>query len=173
MNPFSIASVGMGASVGSDILGTVGSLMSGFGQSAQAKYQAGIARMNAQVERQNAQWALDAGESQALQSGRKTAQIVGAQRSQQAANNLDVNFGSPSQVRTSQTLVGQEEQSNIRLGAARTAYGREIAALGDEASAKMYDRAAKTSKIAGFINAGSSILGSVGSVSSKWLQASQ
>lgn len=173
MNPLTIANMGMGATVGGGMLGIAGSLMSGYGQSAQLKYQAGIARMNAAVQRQNAQWALDAGESQALQSGRKTAQIVGQQRTQQAANNLNTNFGTTPMVRTSQEMVGQEEQGNIRLNAARRAYGHEIQAISDETSAKMYDKGAKNAVTSGWINAASSFLGTASSVSSKWIQANQ
>jgi hypothetical protein len=61
----------------------------------------------------------------------------------------------------------------IRANAAKKAYGFEVGAAEDVAQAGAYTVAGETSVTAGDIGAVSSVLGAAGSVSSKWLQASQ
>jgi hypothetical protein len=168
-----IGMLGMGSSLMGGLTGALGSIMGGSSQSAMYKYQAGIATMNAKVAKQNAEYAIQSGESQSFQSGQKTRFQIGQQKTAQGASNLDVNSGSPSQVRDSQQAVGMVDQSTIRTNAGRKAYGFEVESAQDTAQAGADLAAAKNATTAGDIGAFSSIIGSAGSVSSKWLQGNQ
>ena len=171
--PAAVGGAGMGMTAAGGILGAVGSLFGGQAKSKSLKYQAGVAQMNALVAKQNAEWAIRSGESEALKSGRTTGQMIGQQKVAQAAGNLDVSRGSPAAVRESQHEIGLIDQDTIRTNAGRRAYGFEVEAANQEAQAKVSMAAAKTAKTASFIDAGSSLLSSGSSVASKWLQASQ
>jgi hypothetical protein len=66
--PFSAVAIGgMAASAAGGILGAGGSMYSGEAQAAQATYQAGVARVNARIAQQDADYARAAGEEEAQQ----------------------------------------------------------------------------------------------------------
>lgn len=173
MDPLTLGTIGMAASAGSGAVGVAGALYGGAAKAAQYKYQAGVAKVNAQIARQNAEYALHAGEVQASQSGRKTAQLMGRQIVGKAAGNIDVASGNVQQVVDSQHQVGMEDQGIIRENAGRRAYGQLTEAAVQDANAKMYGKAAGMAKTASYIDAASSFMSSASSVSSKWLQGSQ
>jgi hypothetical protein len=76
-------------------------------------------------------------------------------------------------VLSSETAITQQNEAITRANAAKRAYGFNVAAAEDTAQAGAYKVAASTSEEAGELGAVSSIIGGAGSVSSKWLQASQ
>src|SRR5229473_3599962 len=171
-DPASIAMIGMGTSAAGGIVGAIGSAFSGESNARMYEYQANVARMNQQIQKQNADYARSAGEVEAQQSGMKTRFMVGSQKAGQGASGLDVNRGSAVDVRTSQLQVGAEDQAIIRSNAARRAYGYEVEAAQSGAEVGIKGMAASGSRTAGWIGAAGSILGGASSVSSKWLQYS-
>lgn len=168
--PAAIAGVGLVASAGGAITSAIGSVFQGQAQAAQYNYQAGVARVNQTLAQQDANYALAAGEVEAQQQGMKTRAEVGLTRAVQGASNVDVNTGSSSQVVKSEIEIGQENEALVRADAAKRAFGYNVEAAKQGAQAGVYTSAAKTSIEAGQLGAVSSILGGVGSVSSKWLQ---
>lgn len=155
--------LGAGIAAGSAILG-------GYNQANLYNYQAGVAKLNSQVNLQNAAFEQTQGGVKALQSGERTAYRVGEIQAGQGASNLDVNRGSAPGIVASQRFIGQQDQNIIRTNAARNAYGYEVKSAEDEAQASAYESAASTSKGAGFIKAATSLLGGATSVADKWLQ---
>lgn len=151
----------------------MGSLFGGNAQAQMYQYQAGIAQMNSQIAKQNADYAIAAGEVSAQQSGMKTAQQIGQTVAQQGAGGLAVGSGSNARVVESEREVGQEDQALVRANAAKTAYGYEVTAAQDTAQGQLFQSAASNAKTAGDISALGSLISGAGSVSSKWLQASQ
>lgn len=170
MNPSSLGAAGLGASGGGSILSAFGSIASGSANQDMYDYQASIARLNQQIDLQNAEYSHQVGEQQAAQYGLKAAQQMGGIKVAQAASNLDVNSGSAVQVRASQSKLNQLDTDVIRSNAAKTAYNYEVKATMDSAQANLYDMAGSNAFSAGLIGAGSSILGGIGSVSGQWLQ---
>lgn len=168
-----VGGMGLASTIGGGLLGMAGGIMGGSAQASQMKYQSAVAKINANIARQNAEWTIRSGETEAKQTGQKSQFVIGQQRAQQGASGIDVNRGPAVQVRDSQHDVGLEDQTTIRTNAGRKAYGFEVEAATQDANAKNYSTAASTAKTSGFINAGSSFLGSVGSVSSKWMQGNQ
>lgn len=165
------------ASMGSNILGggikAFGALFGGDAKSDQYKYQAAVARANAEIERRNSEYALFTGGQEARRQGMKDRFKIGQTTVLQAGRGIDINSGSAASVRDSQRQLSYEDQNTIRDTAARKAYGHRVSASMKEAEAQMADKAASKSKMASYIEAAGSILGSATSVASKWTEASQ
>lgn len=166
-----LANIGTGASIGGGLLQVFGNLFEGESSSNKFKYQAGMSRMNAMINRQNADMERTIGEREAARSGMKTAFTTSNIRTGQAAQGGLVDSGSNADVVQGQHDVGLLDQETIRNSAARRAYGFDVKAVEDETSAGMYDKASRNAKTGSYIKAASSILGTAGSVSNKWLDA--
>jgi hypothetical protein len=161
-----ITAIGVAVSAG-------GAIFKGMSQASMYGYQANIARMNADIARQNAVYESNLGEVQAQQQGMKTRAVIGQTKATQGASGLDLNSGSAVEVRASEAELGAEDQATIRSNAARRAYGFQVEAAQDTAQASLLDKASSNAEIGGFIDAGTSILGGGGSLSSRWLKANQ
>lgn len=163
-----MAVIGGGAAAGGAITGAIGSEAKGQSEAQMYNYQAGVAKVNAQIAKQDANYALEVGGVQGQQAGMRERATIGATRAGFGASN--VSGGSKNAVIASEIEVGQQNQGIIAANAAKRAYGYEVGAAGDTATAGALGFAAGNAKTAGNIGAVSSILGGVSSVSSKWLQ---
>lgn len=176
MDPFSataLGGLGMAASAGGGVLSAFGSLMSGDANASAYRYKSGLALMNQRINKQNASWASEAGETNAMESGLKSRQDIAGTKVHQAGSGFDVNSGTASEVRDTQGKTAEFDENMIRYDASKTAYGYEAKASADEAESHMMNAAADNASKAGKIGAFTSILGGASSVSSKWLQGSQ
>jgi hypothetical protein len=168
MAPLAIAATA--ASAGMQAIGAAeqGAAMGNYYQ-----YQSGIAAMNQKIAQESGEYELRVGESQAEQSGMKTAQTLGRIRAAEGAGNIDINRGTPAAVQSSEHELGLLDQGTIRAAAERRAYGYKVAAVGDEAQSNLDLLAAGQSRTAGNIGAMGSIIGGAEGVSSKWMWAAQ
>lgn len=164
--------VGLGATVAGGLLGAFGANKQGESQQQMYNYKAQVSKINADINRQNAAWALDKGEKEATQYGMKAAQQRGQIRAAQGASGLDVNSGSAKDVQVSQEKIKDIDMSTIRSNAAKIAYDYETKAVMDENQAGLDKMGGEYAKEAGEIKAAQSILGTVSTVSSKWQQGS-
>lgn len=173
-DPFSLtlAAVGAAASAGGAITSAIGSKYSGEAKGRMYEYQAGIAKINEQIEKQNADYARKSGEVVASEVGAKAKQTMGLIKAGQGASGIDVNSGSAVQVRDSQQKKNEFDQTIVRSNAARQAYGFETGALTQQANAGLAGMGAEASRTAGDLGATASIIGGVGSVASKWAMSS-
>ena len=172
-SPTAVGGIGLGASVAGSVIGAYGAEEQGQAQSGMFGYQAQVAKINSQIDLQNADYARMAGEQRAVTEGRKGAQVLGAIRANQGASNLDVNRGSDAQVQASQKSTTNLDLTQIRSNAAKTAYDFDVKSVEDTNQATLYSTASTNAKTAGDIGALSSIVGGAGSVSAKWLQGQQ
>ena len=172
-DPISLGTIGMAASGASGAAGIFSSLFGGSAKSDAYKYQSSMAWQNAAIAKQNQKYALDIGEQQAEKAGIAGAAQAGQIKAAQGASGVDVNSGSAKQVQDSQHLVSQMDLNTIREKAAKTAYDFSVQATNYENQARGYDKAASNAKTEGILGAVSSFIGTVGSVSSKWLQGQQ
>lgn len=173
MDPFTLGTVGIAAGAASGGLGAISSLMSGDANASAYKYKSGLALMNQRINKQNASWAIEAGDTNAMLTGLKSRQTIGSTKVHQSGSGFDVNSGSSADVRETQGETAAFDQETIRYDAKKTAYGYEAKAASDEAESHMMDAAASNAKTAGVIGAASSILGAASSVSGKWMQGEQ
>jgi len=165
-----VGGLGLGASLAGGLLSAFGANAAGQRQQDMYNYQAQVARINADIDRQNSSYALNKGEIEASQYGMKAAQQRGQIKVAQAASGLDVNSGSNADVQRSQGQLTRMDLTQIRSNAAKVAYDYRVKATMDENQASLDVMAGENAAKAGQINAMSSILGTVGSVSSKWMQ---
>ncbi len=175
-DPFTIGTMAVVGAAASAVGGGVtayGQAQSGAAGSAMYKYKAGVAARNAVINRQNSDYALEVGETQSVRSGLTTGFNIGKQKVVQAANGFDVNSGSNAAVRDSTRDIGVTDQTTIRTNAGRKALGfrQRAADLDAEGGADIMagDNAIKAGEIA----ATGTLIGTAGSVASKWTQASQ
>lgn len=164
-------SVGIGATVLGGAVSAYGADKSGKAQQGMYDYQAGVAQINKQIADQNADYAIKTGETQAQAEGMKTRAIIGTTRAAQGAGGLDVNKGSAVRVRESEAEIGEQNQAVVRADAAKRAYGFRVEAMQDTAQSVLDTTAGVNARKAAKYNVASSILGTVSSVSSKWLTA--
>lgn len=168
-----VGALGIGTTLAGGVLGAQGAMQSAAATQQMYNYQAGVARINSQIDLQNADYARQQGEIQAQQYGQKAAQQLGAIRTVQAASGVDVNTGTAAQVQESQKKVAGVDIGMIRQNAAKTAYDYDVKSTMDLNQSTLDTMAGVNAIAAGKIQAETSILGAVSSVSSKWLQASQ
>lgn len=170
MNPQQVGATGLGATAGGGILSAFGSISSGIANKGMYDYQASVAKLNQQIDNQDAEFATQTGEQQSQISGMKTGQQIAQTKVAQASSGFDVNSGSNAQVRASEHTVGAIDSAIIRSNAAKTAFNYQTQGAIAGSQASLYTAAGNNAETAGVINAGSSILGATGSVSSQWLQ---
>ena len=151
----------------------IGDISGGESTKAMYDYQAGVANLNAQIARQNEEYAIQTGEHQAVQAGLQGAATSGQIKAAQGASGLDVNSGSAKDVQASQTLINRTNMANIRSNAAKTAYNYENEAVGFNAQAGLDTLAGQSAQTASYISAASSIIGGASSVASQWQKGSQ
>jgi hypothetical protein len=163
-DPKTMGSIGMGATAGGSILGAFGSIGSGMANKGMYDYQASLAKLNAQILRQDADFAMQTGEQENMKQGFRAGQEMGHIKTAQAASGFDVRTGSNLQVQQSKEMLERIDTSMIRSNAAKTAYNYDIQAWGQDNQANLYKAAGNNAMTAGIIGAGSSILGGVSSV---------
>jgi hypothetical protein len=168
-----LGAVGVGATLAGGITSAIGAEKTASATQQSYNYQAGVAKLNSQIDLQNADYARSQGETQAMQFGMKAGQQQAAIRNTQAASGLDVNSGSAVAVQSSQRTLTAIDTAQIRSNAAKTAYDYDVKSTADLNQSTLDIMGGQNAITAGNFQAASSILGSVGSVASKWTQGSQ
>ena len=165
-----LGAVGIGATLAGGITSAIGAESSAAATQQSYNYQAGVAQINSTIDLQNADYARSQGETQAMQYGLQAGQRQAQIRNTQAASGLDVNSGSAAAVQASQKTITGIDTAQIRSNAAKTAYDYDVKSTMDLNQSTLDVMAGDNAITAGNFQAASSILGSVGSVSSKWNQ---
>lgn len=156
-------------------LGVAGVALSAYGMveqgqaaSASAAYQAQVAKNNAQIATQNADYAVAAGQVQADAQSRKGAAALAHTKTAQAANNIDVNSGSAVKVRAGQAETNTFDTQTTMQSALLKAYGYKTEAAGYSAQSGLDDYAARSIPIGADIGAGATLLSGASSLGFKW-----
>jgi len=147
--------------IGMAALSAVSSIAGSQAQKQQAKYQAQVAKNNQRVALMNAGYANRAGAQKEQSEAWKVRGMIGQQMAGQAASGLDVNSGSPAQVRDSTAALGNISFGNIRDNTAREEYGYRAQAtqFGNEAALAKASAPTTFSTILGAATAAGSKLG--------------
>jgi hypothetical protein len=168
-----IAPIGLVAGIGGGIMSAFGSYDSMEAQSANAAYQAQVARNNAVIAQQNANMDQEAGDIAGVNRGLKTRAQVGAQLAGQGSSGVDVNKGSFVQSRAGTSEEGMLDQLTIRSNTAKKVYADEVQATSETAQAGLLqDESEQASAAAPFAAIGSALssASSVGGGYYKYLQ---
>jgi len=160
----------MVAGAAGSIVGAAGQLYTGQAQQQMYQYQAGVARVNRQIELQNAEYEYKVGDVQAQQAGMKGRFEIGQTRAAQSASGLDIGRGTMPNVVMGELKVGAQDQGIIRANAARRAYGHQVEALKYEAEGNLDTMAAENAVTASKYAAVASILGGAASTGGKFME---
>ena len=147
-----IALISAGVTAASAIVG-------GIAGSNNASYQAQVARNNAVIANQNADYSRKAGQVQAQESGLKAAARAGAIKAAQASNGINVNTGSNVDVQVGDREKGLLDTQTVLHKADLQAYGYRTQATNYEAEARLRDRQADQAMAGGFLGAAGSLAG--------------
>jgi hypothetical protein len=93
------------------------------GQKAQGKYNEAVAENNAKVADAQAQQALQKGSIDEDRQRAKVRQVIGAQRTALAANNVQTSSGTALDLIGETAQMGEDDALTIRANAARDAWG--------------------------------------------------
>jgi hypothetical protein len=151
------------------VVSAAGAMQQGAAAKQAADYQAAVARNNQIIASQNAVQTRQAGEIEAQTASMRSAQAIGAAKAKAAASGLDVNQGSPVDVRDSAAQIGMLDALTIRNNALVKATGQENQSNAYGAEATLDTMKGRNAESAGQIGAFTSILGSASSFGSKWM----
>ena len=140
-----------------------GALLGGIAQGNASSYQAAVARNNAIIANQNADYAEEAGMASADATARKGSAIGGKIKTAQAANNIDVNTGSAARVQAGQRTTAKLDTETVLNNAELQAYGYRSQAMGFTAQSGLESQEAEEAPIGGALNATGDLLSSASS----------
>lgn len=174
-DPFTgtVAAIGVASTLAGGLMSASGQQQAGEASSKMYAYKAGVAQRNAAINRQNSDFALEAGESEAKRSGLTTGFTIARQTVAQSGSGFDVNSGSAAAVRDSTRDIGIVDQNTIRTNAGRKALGYRNRAGDLDAESGADVMAGQNARTAADIASTGTLIGTAGSVASKWLQAGQ
>jgi hypothetical protein len=170
VDPVTLGATAIAGTIAGGIVSGMGAQEAGQAQANAYNYKAGVALINKQVNEQNASWAIQSGETQAMEKGLKDRAKIAQEKVVQSGSGFDVNTGTASRVRDDMSSASAFDQNVIRWDAAKTAYGYEIKATTDQAESNLDKMAAQQSEEAGEIGMISSYINAGTSVASKWYQ---
>ena len=147
-----------------------GTAEAGTSQANAANYNAQVARNNATIANQSADYVVAAGQEAASNESRKNAAVSGKIKTTQAASGIDVNTGSAKDVQVSQRETGQLDSETVLNNSELKAYGYRSAATGFEATAGLETEEAEQAPIGADLSAAGGLLGSASSLGLKWSQ---
>jgi len=144
-------------------LGTASTLFSAYTSLTGGNANADAMRMQAKIQNQQAKDAIERGKVEEEQHRRKVSAFKGQQRSMLAANGVELDSGSASDLQADTAMLGELEALTIRNNAEREAYGYRSAA-------STYGYQADQAKTSGTRGAMGALLGGLGGtlVDSKW-----
>jgi hypothetical protein len=163
--------LGMILSLGSTLLGAVGSIQQANAQAAAAEYNAKIGEMNAQLSERRARDAIERGAAEEQRKRMEVARLQGQQKAAMAANGVDLGFGSPLDTIVDTAVLGELDALTIRTNAYRESYDRQVDAVNQRAGAELNRMEAKAAKTGGYLAAAGTVLGGVGNAYSSYRQS--
>ena len=144
--------------IGSTALGVVGSLASASAQQSAANYQARIGMMNAQIAEENARRAQDRAQYAALEQDTMTMAQLGEQEAVQSASGLSLGGRSQMLTRKAAIELGRMDALRVREAGDTEAYNYRVQAANQIAEASAQRAKGSNAMLAGYLNAGSSLI---------------
>ena len=145
--------------VASTVAAAAGSAVNAAQSAAQSRYEARVADQNAKLTGQQVADAQARTRLEAARLYRKAGQVQGQQLAAQAANGVDLGFGSALRVQEDAAMVTAEDAGQIYKAGDQEVRGFDIEVGNYRAKAQGARQAAKGAIIKGAFDVGSSILG--------------
>ena len=137
-------------------------------QMQQMLFQAGIAKQNEQIAKQNMQYSLDTGEAGTMALGMAERAKLGALRTAEGASGFQIGRGTMSNVIQSQHDIAGMEQAASRASTLKQAYDYDIQAYSASEQAQALTTGAINVALSKSTAGTASMLGTVGAVADKW-----
>ena len=156
------------------VVGAAGAVYSGEAQAQSAQYQAKVASNNAIIARQNATHAAQVTAVQTEDEGIKAGQQDASVRAGLAANNLDINTGSASDVENSQRRIGLLDTATVANRGAEEQYGYSSQSQNFQSQSELDKAQAGFDQEGGLLKAGGSLLSGASTLNPlfSWMQGS-
>lgn len=132
-------------------------------QAKEASYQSKVAANNAEIAQQNRAYAVASGEAQAQRQSLTARAQLSALRGAEAANDVDINSGSASDVQKSQRELGALDTATTMNNALLTAYGYSTQATNASAQSQLDKSEVGSDLTGGELKAAGGLLSSAGS----------
>ncbi len=142
----------------------IGALEGGAATASAARYQAQVARNNAIIANQNAEYSVQSGLRKTEQASLKGAALYGKAKAALAANGVDVNSGSANDVLTSERETNKLDAETVLSNAELTAYGYRANATSYRAQAGLDDMTAEQAPIGAAFKAAGGLLSSASAI---------
>ena len=135
----------------------VGTGLQAYGTYQEGKAESQANKYNAEIMRQKARDAAEAGEKEKQKAALQNKQLLGRQMAQFAANGIDLTSDSPMEIFQQTAEWGERDRQEISDNTAREMWGYN-------SQASLYDSAAKNAKRAGKIGAFTTLLNGAGNL---------
>lgn len=162
----SLASASLLGQIGGAASSGIGSYFGAATQKITLQGQAAIADSNARMAELAAQSVLLQGQRQAGAVTLRAGQLKSSQRAAMAANGVDLGVGSAAELQASTDVMKEIDKDTVEANAVLNAWGYRTQAVNFQNEALSKRAAAKA--ISPAMAAGSSLLGSAGSVAGSW-----
>lgn len=166
---------GAGMSAAGSIKGGQAASQTASARKQMAYYQAQVSRNNATVARQNAEYAMAAGQGQAGNQSLVGAAKFGRLKAGQGASGVNANGGSAVDVQASERSLNQLDSETVLANAALKSYGYQVQAANYEAQAnldmsggQLYGQQSADALTSGYLQAGGSLLSAASSLPFSW-----
>jgi len=135
------------------------------GQAAKAEgdYQAAVSRNNAIIAEQNAKASREAGEIEAREARRRTAQVAGQQEGRIAAGNIELGTGTAADVLESTYTFGELDVQTILYNSKINERNLKLEANNLQSQAGLFEFQGRSRRLGANIQAGATLLGGVAS----------
>lgn len=154
-------------SIAATAVTTASSIMSGIGASQQANYAARIGDQNARLANDQAKDSIDNTNIEAQRRYRQLAQTQGQQQAAMAANGVDLNFGSPTDVQKDTAATGAEDIAQLYKAGYQRTRGFDIDGWNYRSQAAADRARARGAMLQGIMGGLSSALGGASQVAGK------
>lgn len=154
--------ISMMLTLGSTLLGAVGSVAQGQAAMKAAKYNNQVAQMNAKISENRAKDAIERGANEEQKKRQQVQQILGQQQAGMAANGVDITFGSPLDTIVDTAVLGEMDALTIRSNTYREAYDHKVQAANQRAGGQLALMEGRAAKTAGYLDGIGTVLGGVG-----------
>lgn len=168
MDPATATMLALGATALKTGMGVYSSIQQGKAQSAQARYQADVARQNQDLAEQQASAERREGYENMITRRQETARLIGRQRAAAGASGAAVDVGSNLELQTDTAAQGEIDALNAYNQGIDSSYNYEIQAHNYGQQAAAYDAQAGSAKRAGYLNAASAAIGGIAEMGSTW-----
>lgn len=155
----SIGALAVPLLIASTAVGVVGGIVQTSAAINASNYQASVAQRQAEISQDNAVRAEQAAQVEQQQQDEQTKAALGSILATQGASGLSVSGKSQLLTRKTAATLGRQDALNVRQAGDLAAYNYKQQSLDSSAAAEFAHQQASEDLLAGFLDAGSTILG--------------